>query len=140
MNNNEYYKEWYQQNKKNHLEHMKEKITCDICNVELARVNMYEHKKSQKHIKNHLEHMKEKIRCDVCNVERTKSQKHIKMVEENKISKEEMIELYKKIKDLDLKIFDYYLSSIQNNNMTVGKLKNFIKNITYYKKKRNQVN
>ncbi len=45
----EYSKAWYEKNKEKHLQNMKEKMMCELCNVEIAKSKYSIHKKTQKH-------------------------------------------------------------------------------------------
>ena len=47
-----YNEEYYQQNKEKNLQHMAEKVECEICGCTIARSSISEHKRTKKHIKN----------------------------------------------------------------------------------------
>ncbi len=55
----EYNKIWYEKNKEKHLEKMREKMICELCNVEITRSKYSVHEKSLKH--RQIKEMKEKI-------------------------------------------------------------------------------
>jgi hypothetical protein len=50
INNNTYYKNWYEVNKEKHLAYMKEKMMCD-CEVSVGRTNLKRHMETAKHKK-----------------------------------------------------------------------------------------
>jgi hypothetical protein len=48
----QYLKDWYQNNKEKYLSHLKEKIFCNICEIEITRSSIYRHNSSKKHNNN----------------------------------------------------------------------------------------
>jgi hypothetical protein len=45
-----YNKIWYEKNKESHKEHMKEKVNCIICGINITRSIYYRHLKTKKHL------------------------------------------------------------------------------------------
>lgn len=48
-----YNKRYYTKKREKILSHMKEKITCPICNIQIQRVNKKSHQRSKRHHKNY---------------------------------------------------------------------------------------
>jgi hypothetical protein len=49
----DYYSEWYSKNKDKHLEYLKQKIPCEVCNKLIIRNQLSVHKKTKNHILNY---------------------------------------------------------------------------------------
>lgn len=47
-----YNEEYYKQNKEKNLQHLAEKVECEICKCEIARSSISEHKRTNKHRRN----------------------------------------------------------------------------------------
>ncbi len=48
----QYLKDWYKDNKDKYLNHLKEKIDCKVCGIQISRSSQYRHNSSKKHLNN----------------------------------------------------------------------------------------